>query len=198
MFALTSSALAIVATVASHCPTAPSAIALAVVGQRTPIAVGAADEAARLWAPYGVSIETLGSVGVHGMLVHVRFAAPPDGSSDARALGTIEFHDGVPDPDVTLYPQRAWTLIVRTVGPAANGWPLSYRDQVLGRVLGRALAHELGHFLLQMPAHTVNGLMRAVQPIVNLMDGTRSAFTLSADEIAVLQARNRCGSGPSN
>jgi len=174
VFALTSSALAIVATVASHCPTAPSAIALAVVGQRTPIAVGAADEAARLWAPYGVSIETLGSVGVHGMLVHVRFAAPPDGSSDARALGTIEFHDGVPDPDVTLYPQRAWTLIVRTVGPAANGWPLSYRDQVLGRVLGRALAHELGHFLLQMPAHTVNGLMRAVQPIVNLMDGTRS------------------------
>jgi hypothetical protein len=99
---------------------------------------------------------------------------------------------------VTLYPQRAWTLIVRTVGPAASGWPLSYRDQVLGRVLGRALAHELGHFLLQMPSHTTNGLMRAVQPIVTLMDGTRSPFTLSAGEIALLQARNRCGSGPSN
>ncbi len=197
MFALTSTALAIVATVASHCPTAPLAIALAVVGQRTPIAVDAADEAARLWAPYGVSIEAVGSVGVHGILVHVRLAASPDGSSDAQALGTIEFHDGVPDPEVTLYPQRAWTLIVRTVGSAASGWPLSYREQVLGRVLGRALAHELGHFLLQMPAHTANGLMRAVQPVVSLMDVTRSGFTLSADEIAVLQARNRCRSGPS-
>jgi hypothetical protein len=197
VFALTSSALAIVATLTSPCPAAPSAIALAVAGQRTAVAVGAADEAARLWAPYGVSIETLGSVGVHGILVHVRLAAPRDGESDASALGTIEFHDGVPDPDVTLYPQRAWTLIVRTAGSATSGWPLSYRDQVLGRVLGRALAHELGHFLLQMPAHTATGLMRAVQPIVSLMEATRSAFTLSADEIAVLQARSRCGSGPS-
>ena len=194
MFALASSSLAVVVALASHCPQTPSAIALTIVGSMTHVASDAAAEAARVWAPYGVSIEIVGGMRVHGALVHVRLADSP---SDARALGTIEFHDGVPDPDITLYPQRAWALIARAVGPAAARWPLSYRDQVLGRVLGRALAHELGHFLLQIRAHSTGGLMRAVQPIVDLMDGNRAAFTLTAGEIAILQGGNRCADGPS-
>jgi hypothetical protein len=192
VFALASSSLAIVVALGAQCPDTPSAIALTVVGGMTRVVSDSVAEAARVWAPYGVSIEPVGGTRVRGTLVHVRLAAPSQSASDAGALGTIEFHDGVPDPDVTLYPQRAWALIVRTVGSAANGWPLSYRDQVLARVLGRALAHELGHFLLQLPVHSASGLMRGIQPLSSLMEGDHSAFTLSPDERAILQRRNRC------
>lgn len=194
MFAIASSSAAVIVSLAAHCPPAPLAVALTLVGDHATVVVSAAlDEARRIWAPYGVAIRRVGDGGLTGVLVHVRMAPAPAGAAaGGQALGSIEFHDGAPDPDIHLYPGRAWTLICQSVGAEATGWPVSYRERVLGQVLGRALAHELGHFLLQTPMHSRTGLMRATQPMGDLISGDRSLLVLDAAAAAGLRLRNKC------
>jgi hypothetical protein len=188
MLALSCASLTIVVMAAGQ-PAGPIPVDLAVAGTITPIASTALAEAARVWARYGVSVHPAGGGGSHGgVLVHVRIAdgAAP-ASRDAAALGTITFHDGVPDPEITLFEGRAWSLIC-TAATTAEHWPISYRELLMGRVLGRALAHELGHFILQARTHSASGLMRASQSIADLMAPDAAALSLSSADVAALPA----------
>ena len=194
MLAITSSAAAMIVSIAAHCSPAPGVVRLTFVGGTSAaVASAALTEASRVWAAYGVAVKRAGDGVDAGVLVRVRMVdEAADAAPDGVALGSIEFHDGSPDPDVVLYPSRAWRVICQTVGAEAAGWPSSYREGVVARVLGRALAHELGHFLLQSPKHSQAGLMRAAPPIRDLMSDDRSLLALDAG--ARLRLRNNCGS----
>ena len=65
--------------------------------------------------------------------------------------------------------------------------PSAFRDLVLGRALGRALAHEIGHFLLRSRVHSAAGLMRAIQPVSDLVAPDRHDFSLSPDQVTRLR-----------
>src|SRR5579872_2418024 len=81
------------------------------------VARGAIDEAAQIWAPYGVTIETAGPCGwtadgatrldiVTGgdARLDVAVPFPSPGGATRPALGSITFApDGVPAPIVTVY-----------------------------------------------------------------------------------------------
>jgi hypothetical protein len=161
------------------CPESPAVITSAVA------------EAARVWARYGVDIRVPSDDAIEGtrsIQVRVRFAEPQRRGTAANSIGLILFHDGEPEPVITLYPATAWELMLGSVGAAPASWPLHYRDIVVGRVLGKALAHEVGHFLLGHQ-HSQKGLMRACHSIADLMEIDDRRLSLSAGEQAQLVAR---------
>lgn len=160
------------------------------VGQSSAIASGALAEAAAVWLPYNVWLHRAPAPHERGFAVRVTIAdRPPSNAPDPRAIGSIEFRDGVPTPQITLYQQRAWEVICALAGSTAEHWPVSYRDLVLGRVLGRALAHELGHYLLQSRQHSADGLMRPAQSIADLMAVNRARLFLTPEDIRALSAK---------
>jgi hypothetical protein len=74
------------------------------------------------------------------------------------ALGWVPFVAGYARQLVFLRVSRARILIA---GVLAGPKPDGFRELMLARLLGRIVAHELGHVLLNSPAHTDSGLMRA-------------------------------------
>lgn len=141
-------------------------------------------EARVIWAPYGVDVHGPGAsvVDHDAVRLNVTFVeresrAAPD------ALGSIQFDDGVPEPAIALYP-NAITSLISTAEPFGRN--LALRHLIVWRVLGRALAHEIGHYLLRTRQHSRTGLMRALQPIADLVAADRSGFVLSRDEMARL------------
>jgi hypothetical protein len=188
MIATSAASFAIGLTLAGPLTT-PVQLRLILTGGPTAIGSAAVAEAARVWAPYGVSIHAAAVTAGDGAVVRVAIAdramAP---AADPRALGSVAFHGGVPDPEIILYQGRAWELIAAAVGSAVDHWPTTYREVVLGRVLGRALAHELGHYLLHTPGHSTDGLMRATQQIVDLMTTDKRKLFLPPEDLAALPA----------
>ncbi len=141
-------------------------------------------EARVIWAPYGVD--------VHGPAANIvdRDAVRLDVTFDEResraapdALGSIRFDHGVPEPAIAIYP-NAITSLISTAEPFGRN--LALRHLIVWRVLGRALAHEIGHYLLRTRQHSRIGLMRALQPIADLVASDRRGFVLSPDEMARL------------
>jgi hypothetical protein len=149
-----------------------------------------ASEAAHVWAPYGVTLSVAGAAGdaeCQAGTVHVEILDRPRGSIDDHALGAIAFYDGAPRPDVSLYVEPAADLVASVAGGAMSQWTIAYRNAVMGRVLGRALAHEIGHYLLNTREHAPAGLMRAVQPINELMGVADPKMVLTAREQVILR-----------
>ena len=143
------------------------------------------DEAARVWAPYGVMLDVAPAPpGALTLLVSVEDR--PGRGVNAHALGSIEFHDAVPDPVISLYASTAAEFLTEAATAETKHWPAAYRDRILARVLGRALAHELGHYLLRTRDHSARGLMRANQSIVDLMNAYDKRLLLSADQETAL------------
>lgn len=157
-----------------------------------PLEVVALKEATRIWATYGVDINAIsprdcGSV--NAVRVRVTFGNGPDRRMAATSLGSIQFLDGVPEPAIVLYPHVVAALVSATpLGGFIVDSPGVLRDLILGRVLGRALAHEIGHFLLRSRQHSTAGLMRALQPAVDLVNPSRHGFELSSDDVSRLAA----------
>ena len=151
------------------------------------------EEAARVWAPYGIALaDAAGSAPATDILVlRVAIADKPAPDTNDHALGSIPYHDGVFDASIALYAGTASSLMPAALessgAPGASSpWPPAYYDALLARVLGRALAHEIGHYLLHTRNHSASGLMRAVQPIGSLMDSAYR-LVLREDEVAVLR-----------
>ena len=148
-------------------------------------------EAARVWAHYGVDIRVPSDDAINGtrsIQIRVRFAESQGRPTAPHSLGSIWFHDGEPEPVITLYPAVAWELMLGSEGATPASWPLGYKDNVVGRVLGKALAHEVGHFLLGHQ-HSRRGLMRASHSIADLMEIDDRRLSLSEGEQAQLVAR---------
>ncbi|MEP7307405.1 MAG: hypothetical protein ABJA98_17995 [Acidobacteriota bacterium] len=160
------------------------------------LAEAAMGEVTRVWAPYGVDVETLrpGDGGRHGAIrLAVKLADRPARQAAAKALGSIQFLGDAPEPAIVLY-QDAIEGVVSTVkifGRENREWPVALCHFILGRVLGRALAHEIGHFLLRSRQHSAAGLMRSDLAPADLVDPDRRPFALSVGDAARLMSVTR-------
>jgi len=152
-----------------------------------PFLAAAIEEAADIWAAYGVRIGApMANDARHEGVVRlvVKLARAEERRTGPRALGSVVFNGDTPDPTIELYPTAASALIAAVAfNRPDDPRPVSTGDRVLARVLGRALAHEIGHFLLRSKTHSKNGLMRAEQIGSDLMAPGHHGFTLSPDEI---------------
>ena len=175
-------------------------LGVAIVFDGTPISpkleASAIEEARLIWARYGVDIHACGRCDV-GTGRDVTLAVtlvdyrPPN--LGTKALGSIQFVDGVPEPAIAIYPNAIASLVstVEIFGMKQRAWPAAFRDVIVGRALGRALAHEIGHFLLRTRQHSKTGLMQALQPVRNLVDRENRRFALSAHELTSLERYRR-------
>jgi hypothetical protein len=158
----------------------------------------AVDEAAAIWAPYGVAVDVLTACempadDIEFLAVHVehdadRAQTPPAG----QPLGAIHFDDaGVPAPVISVFLGDLVRFIsrVKVLGADDSRWPALLRDRVVGRVVGRVIAHEIGHYLLRTPLHSPSGLMRATHSADDFASPARRGFGLSrADAARVARA----------
>jgi hypothetical protein len=154
------------------------------------IEASAMKEARLIWAQYGVDVQASGASQDKDRSVRlvVTLVDRELGRGSPEALGKIRFDDGLPEPAIAVYP-NVITALVSTVdlyGRNEGAWPIAMHDLIVGRALGRALAHEIGHFLLRTRLHSRTGLMRALQPIRELIAEDRRQFVLSPDEVARL------------
>jgi hypothetical protein len=164
----------------------------------------ALEEAAGIWAPYGVAIGRANPcVPQDGATRLTVTIAKPSGGSDAAGswtgiFGAIQFSDGVPAPEITLFYDEMIRLMRTTPlrGKSEIDWPAAFRQLMLGRVVGRVLAHEIGHFLLRLRGHASSGLMRSQPSLADMIDVDRRRFVLSpADQANWQLLRNGAAVG---
>jgi len=162
---------------------------------------GAVDEAAALWAPYGVAIAQSEPSSVPcaasgrsvdaALTVRVAEPSPDAARAWSGPFGSIHFlPDGAPEPTLLLHYDTVIRLGVGTAsleGRRLPQWPTAVRDRVLGRMIGRVVAHEIGHWLLRSRDHSPSGLMRAHQTTDELVDPGRGGFALPAADFARLR-----------
>jgi hypothetical protein len=181
-----SSTLIVIAAMWLGPPAAPLHIALAFdTGVSSAMEETVVEEAARVWAPYGVALDTT-PAGPGSITVRVSVVGRPLPGVNGRALGSIPFELANPEPVISLYAETAADLLADAATAGGAHWPPAYRDLMLGRVLGRALAHEIGHYLLRSRGHSQTGLMRATQSIVDLMQAYDGRLVLLPDQQAAL------------
>jgi hypothetical protein len=170
----------------------PLRVEIRIEGSAPPPAFVAAaiEEAADIWAAYGVRIRmpAADAEADGGVRLVVKFTRPGERRTAPGALGSIVFEGNAPEPAIELYPTAASALIAAVAfNRRESAWP-GPQDRVLSRVLGRALAHEIGHFLLRSKTHSRDGLMRAEHIGSDLMAPGYHGFALSPDEICTLHA----------
>ncbi|MFM9915802.1 MAG: hypothetical protein ACKVOX_08345 [Rhizobacter sp.] len=109
---------------------------------------------------------------------------PAASAHDPAALGWIEFVDGQPQPLITVSLERARVVVSRAVvaGRLVQDWPAVVGERLTAVAIGRAIAHEVGHYLLQSPAHSRTGLMRAGLATRDLTERGTARLGLSKDE----------------
>jgi hypothetical protein len=161
--------------------------------------VTAIEEAADIWAAYGVDVRLLNAHDAEhdaDVRIAVRIAPSANPHSEGGVLGSIEFEGDAPEPAIALYPAAASALMAAVASSRReNTWPAAPHDRVLARVLGRALAHEIGHFLLRSKSHSPDGLMRARQTGTDLMSPGHRGFALTADEVRRIRANLHAAKG---
>jgi hypothetical protein len=165
------------------------------------VARGAVEEAAVVWAPYGVAIGLLDASPIAGrsgdraadaaLTVVVAEPSPDTALVWSSPFGSIRFRpDGEPEPTILLHYDAVIKLGLRAIslnGARGPQWPESVRNQALARIVGRVVAHEIGHWLLRSRTHSTSGLMRARQNTDELVDPGRGGFALTRAEIARLR-----------
>ena len=160
-------------------------------------------EVEAVWRPYGVALLWLtpcarASTSPPDVRLQVEFVGharqkyptrhPGPGVARLGAIGFLE--GGVPDDIVKLSADEITAVMVPTLyGNGMESQPQATIDDLVGRALGRVLAHELGHYLLALPTHTQDGLMRASFRGHDLAHRDRQAFRLDAFAFVRLQAR---------
>ena len=162
----------------------------------------AVDEAARVWAPYGVNVTLRkGPLPVEspepgGAVLSVRLAGlAPRTMASSSPFGSIGFVSGLPQPLVFLHFDAISQAIAGSgaLGLREGQWPTALRDRVLGRIVGRVLAHEIGHFVLRSPRHASRGLMRPIQYVAELIAGDGELFGLTPEDLSLLRAAMALG-----
>jgi hypothetical protein len=147
------------------------------------------DEAAAIWAPYGVRCRRADKAEV---TVIVDDELPVFlAQSREEPLGWLLFTEGCPDPVLHASAVAAERLVTRArfAGRSAFDLPIVLRDRLTARALGRAIAHEIGHYVLASPAHTPRGLMRASFSAMEATAEEREGFSLDAAQRVSLHRR---------
>src|SRR5262245_23267649 len=157
-----------------------------------PIVRTAVQEAADIWAPYGLALKRAPACDRTTSNTLVLAVETADRMSPGRVvLGEVTFRpDGTPEPRVSLFLNTLLTLIAdtRALSLAILQSPRVLRDLMVGRALGRVLAHEIGHYILATRTHGTTGLMRSSQRSDELVAPSRAGFKLSAMEAAQILA----------
>jgi hypothetical protein len=156
----------------------------------------AMEEVIRIWTPYGVDVQAprWTSAGRNsGVRLAVVLADLPAGHTATETLGSIQFHGGLPETQIVMYPKAIERLVsaAKLYGRESSEWPTNFRYNILGRVLGRALAHEIGHYLLRSSRHSSSGLMRSILVSTDLVAPDRHPFVLSTGDAARLVSVSR-------
>jgi len=161
-----------------------------------PIVRTAVQEAAVIWAPYGLALNrapaACDSAPSDTLVVAVNAAERVSPGRVGVVLGEVAFRpDGMPEPRVSLFLNALLTLIADTRAMSLAAWqsPRALRDLIVGRAVGRVLAHEIGHYILATRTHGPAGLMRSWQRSDELVAPSRAGFKLSAVEAARILAR---------
>jgi hypothetical protein len=124
-------------------------------------------EAARIWAPYGVTFcwgdrgDACGGLEVKLRVLLAEDPPPPPRTAHSSPLGWIWFHGSEPGGEIVLSVNGARSLVSRArLGerPLAS-LPASVIEGQLPAAVGRTLAHEIGHFVLRDRTHARRGLM---------------------------------------
>ena len=168
----------------------------------TPLVVlSAVGEAADLWSPYGVVIESAdAATPMTGETMHVTIAVgtgirDQQHQGDRREsavrdrqlgeiLGEVTVGGGMPARAITVFLDDLLRLVERTrlAGTSAWQWPRSMRERIVGRALGRVIAHEIGHIVLDCGQHTPAEVMRPTHRAADLIERGREAFVLELPE----------------
>ena len=153
-------------------PRAPCAIAIE-LQVRAPLRWGAFEwhlvmgEAARIWAPYGVTFcwgdldDACGGLEVKLRVLLAADPPAPPRTAHSSPLGWIWFRGAEPGGDIVLSVNGVRSLVSRArLGerPLAS-LPASVIESQLPAAVGRTLAHEIGHFVLRDRTHARRGLM---------------------------------------
>ena len=159
-----------------------------------PIVRAAVQEAADIWAPYGLALKRAPAcdrAAVDGLVLAVETVDRVPPGRAGVVLGEVAFRDGTPEPRVSLFLNALLDLIgdTRALSLAALQSPRVLRDLIVGRAVGRVLAHEIGHYILATRTHATAGLMRSSQRSDELVAPSRAGFKLSALEAARILAR---------
>lgn len=153
----------------------------------------AMEEVSGIWSEYGVDVRLRDPRHERPEAIELRVVLAESKAANIapNALGSISFVDDVPKPLILMYPNTIAKLVSTqpALGRSETEWPIGLRDLILGRVFGRALAHEIGHYLLQSREHSPAGLMKANQPVPDLVSADRRLFGLTTDETARLLNR---------
>jgi hypothetical protein len=161
-----------------------------------PIVRTAVQEAAAIWAPYGLALNRAPAACDRApsdtLLLAVDAAERVSPGRVGVVLGEVAFRpDGMPEPRVSLFLNALLALVAdtRALSLAALQSPRVLHDLIVGRAVGRVLAHEIGHYILATRAHGPAGLMRSWQRSDELVAPSRAGFKLSAVEAARILAR---------
>jgi hypothetical protein len=141
-------------------------------------------EADHIWSQHGINVRE--GNGLSALSVRVVSDGPGAHAASAwNPLGAVSFFaNGRPDRHISLFYDAAIDLIAdaRWPGEPRVRWIVPYQFDIVGRVLGRALAHEIGHYLLRSRGHSGRGLMRARQPITEMMAEDGRLFELTPSQ----------------
>jgi hypothetical protein len=150
----------------------------------------AMEEVAGIWSEYGVDVRLRDAHGERPDAIELTVVVAECKAANIapNALGSISFVNDQPKPLILMYPSTIVQLATAqpVLGRSESEWPIGLREIILGRVFGRALAHEIGHYLLRTREHSSVGLMKANQPVPDLVSADRRLFVLSSDETARL------------
>jgi hypothetical protein len=124
-------------------------------------------EAARVWAPYGVTIcwgdadAACRGVEVKLRVLLAEDPPPPPRAAQGSPLGWIWFRGSDPGGEIVLSVSGARDLVsqARLGDRSLGSLPASVIERQLPAAVGRALAHEIGHFVLRDRRHARRGLM---------------------------------------
>jgi hypothetical protein len=124
-------------------------------------------EAARIWAPYGVTLcwgdaeDACRGLEVRLRVLLAEDPPPPPRAAQGALLGWIWFRGSEPGGDIVLSVNGARDLLSRArLGDRSlAALPASVIESQLPAAVGRALAHEIGHFVLRDRTHARRGLM---------------------------------------
>jgi hypothetical protein len=158
----------------------------------------ATNQATEIWRPHGVMVAVAGDLRscppgtpVESVTVVLSDVSQISAKVNLPRLGEIQFAgDGLPDPEIVIaseYLQHAVETVTWSGQPLANR-PPTLRRQAAGRAIGRVIAHELGHYLLRMPWHGRDGLMRPVYSIPALLEPNTRKYRLGEHDAARLRA----------
>jgi hypothetical protein len=148
-----------------------------------------------IWRPYQVEIvwEPHWSPESGALMpdLFIQFIDGPAPTKNNHAIAWIPFTNGTPLPyarvsrpaALRLLETKSWFDDRRLTDASPE-----IQETAFGRILGRTLAHEIGHFLIAVPGHAKNGLMRATIDPGILTHPGREYFKLERDDERALRA----------